>query len=80
MTTAVTVTSRKEITGERCQEILSGTFSDGYVFVSKFSSIVAVSVQSRARAGAYASVSGNTITLHCASASGDTFDLIVYGN
>jgi len=77
--TAVTVTKRKEITGLMCMEIVQGTFSDGYTFASKFGTINAVSVQSRSRAGAYASVSGGTITLNCASASGDTFDLIIIG-
>ena len=77
--TAVTVTNRKEITGNMCMEILSGTFSDGYTYDSKFNTIIAVSVQSRSRAGAYASVSGKTITLNCSSASGDTFDLIIIG-
>lgn len=78
--TSVTITDRKEITGLMFMEVVKGTFSDGYTHVSKFPNIIAVSVQSRSRAGAYASVSGSTITLNCASASGDTFDLIIIGN
>ena len=78
--TAVTITGKKEITGVSCMEVVSGTFSDGYTYVSKFGTIDNVQVQSRSRTGAYATVSGSTITLVCASASGDTFDLLVFGH
>jgi hypothetical protein len=77
--TAVTVVSRKEVTGNMCFEVISGTFTNGYTYSSKYGTIVSVFIQSRSRAGAYASVSGSTITLNCASASGDTFDMLVIG-
>lgn len=78
--TAVTVTSRKEITTVPGLEIVSGTFTDGYTYSSKLSNITSVVAQSRDRAGCFASVSGRTITLNCSSASGDTFDLWVFGD
>jgi hypothetical protein len=78
--TEVTVTGKKEITGLMCMEIVKGTFSDGYTYTSKFGTIDCVQVQSRSRAGAYATVSGGVVTLVCSSASGDTFDLVIFGH
>lgn len=77
--TDVTVGTRKEITGNLGVEVLNCTFTDGNTFTSRFGTIVAVMIQSRSRDGAYASVSGRTVTLNCASASGDTGDIIIYG-
>jgi len=80
MTAVTAVTSTKEISGVSGLEIAQGTFTNGQTYTSKFKTIDAVFLQSRARTGAYASVSGSIVTLHCGSASGDTFDLIIVGH
>lgn len=77
--TAITVTERKEITGNLGMEIVKGTFTDGYTFDSRFGVVIAAFAQSRSRTGAYCTVSGRTVTVVCASASGDVLDLMVIG-
>ena len=77
--TAVTETGRKEITGNLCMEVVKCTFTDGYTFTSKFGTVVAAFAQSRSRTGTYCGISGSTVTLNCASASGDVGDIFVIG-
>jgi len=75
----IVVTSRREATGVRRFEILHGTFTDGDTYIGKFKTIDAVILNCRTIAGAYASVSGATITLNCSTASGAEFDLFIIG-
>ena len=67
------------ITGNAGHEVLNGTGSDGATYATRFSTIVKVSVNNRTRTGAWASVSGGTVTVHCTSASSEVFDLDIWG-
>ena len=77
--TAVTIVERKEVTGVLCMEVVKCTATDGYTFASRFGTIVSAHANSQSRAGSYCSWSGSTVTYHCASASGDTVDIVVVG-
>ena len=79
MVVAVTVVEKKTLTGVMSFEIVKCTATDAYIYVSKFGTILGAFANSQSRTGSYCSWSGQTVTYHCTSASGDSVTLFIIG-
>lgn len=77
--TAVTVSGRKEITGERGKEVVYiSAVQDGYTFASKFGTVVGAHFTPSTAVACGASVSGQTVTIAVATGTVEG-TLTVYG-